>query len=87
MPSASSQSSSSSTAQQGGKHPGVIDCVSYAQGLRIATVEIADISEALNPLLRNMRDWGLKWQDGTSAALAEKCLESNWRKTSQPSPL
>jgi L-lactate dehydrogenase len=47
MQSASSQSSSSSTAQQGGKHPGVIDCVSYAQGLRVATVEIAHISEEL----------------------------------------
>ena len=28
--------------------------------------------EALKPLLRNMRDWGLKWQHGTSAAPVEK---------------
>jgi DNA-binding HxlR family transcriptional regulator len=28
--------------------------------------------EALKPLLRNMRDWGLEWQHGTSAATVEK---------------
>src|SRR4249919_3933593 len=29
------------------KRPGVIDCAAYAHGVRVATVEIADISEEL----------------------------------------
>ena len=29
------------------KRPGVINCASYAQGVRVANVEIADISEEL----------------------------------------
>ena len=43
----SPQSSPLPAVEHGGKRPGVIDCASYAQGERVATVEIADISEEL----------------------------------------
>jgi magnesium transporter len=37
----------SSTLPEAPKRPGVINCASYAQGVRVANVEIADISEEL----------------------------------------
>jgi magnesium transporter len=43
----SPQSSTLPAVQHGAKRPGVIDCAAYAQGLRVATVEIADISEQI----------------------------------------
>ena len=43
----SPQSSTLPAAHRGEKRPGVIDCAAYAQGLRVANVEIADISEQI----------------------------------------
>ena len=47
MQTGSPQSSTLPAVRHGGKRPGVIDCAAYAQGVRVATVEIADISEEL----------------------------------------
>jgi magnesium transporter len=41
------QSSTLPAVQHSEKRPRVIDCAAYAQGLRVATVEIADISEQI----------------------------------------
>jgi hypothetical protein len=48
MQTGSPQSSTLPAVHHGEKRPGVIDCAAYAQGLRVATVEIADISESSN---------------------------------------
>jgi hypothetical protein len=48
MQTGSLQSSSPPAVQHGEKRPGVIDCAAYDPGLRVATVEIGDISEELN---------------------------------------
>src|SRR5258705_2672856 len=47
MQTAGPQSSGLPAAHDREKRPGVIDSAAYAQGLRVATVEIADISEEL----------------------------------------
>jgi magnesium transporter len=47
MQTGSSQSSTLPAVHHGGKRPGVIDSAAYAQGLRAANVEIADISEEI----------------------------------------
>ena len=47
MKTGSPQSQTLRAADHGEKRPGVIDCASYAQGLRVATVEIADIGEEI----------------------------------------
>lgn len=48
---------------------GIARQIPDAAGSRHLTYELTDKGRALAPLLRRMRDWGLKWEEGTVAAL------------------
>ena len=54
------QSTTLPAAHRGENRPGVIDCAAYAQGLRVATVEIADISEELKHEDRFCLGWAVR---------------------------
>ncbi len=48
---------------------GVIRHIPAADGSKRLAYELTDKGLALRPLLRAMRDWGLKWEPGTDARL------------------
>lgn len=48
---------------------GIARQIPDAAGSRHLAYELTDKGRALAPLLRRMRDWGLKWEEGTVAAL------------------
>ncbi len=48
---------------------GVIRQIPAADGSKRLAYELTDKGLALRPVLRAMRDWGLKWEPGTDAKL------------------
>lgn len=48
---------------------GVIRQVPAADGSKRLAYELTDKGLALHPVLKSMRDWGLKWEPGTEAKL------------------
>jgi len=48
---------------------GVIRRIPAADGSKRLAYELTDKGLAIRPVLRAMRDWGLKWEPGTEAAL------------------
>lgn len=48
---------------------GIVRKIPAAEGSRHLAYALTDKGEALKPLLRAMRDWGLRWEDGTQALL------------------
>ena len=47
----------------------VIRHIPAADGSKRQAYELTDKGPALRPVLRSMRDWGLKWEPGTEARL------------------
>ena len=43
--------------------------IAAADGSKRLSYELTDKGLALRPVLRSIRDWGLKWEPGTSASL------------------
>lgn len=50
---------------------GVVKQKPADDGTKRLAYELTNKGRALRPLLRSMRDWGLKWEPGTKAALSE----------------
>lgn len=48
---------------------GVIRHIPAADGSKRLAYELTDKGLALRPILRAIRDWGLKWEPGTEAAM------------------
>ena len=48
--------------------------VSDSEGSRHLAYQLTDKGEALLPVLRAMKDWGLQWEKGTKAALLKKSV-------------
>ena len=46
---------------------GVVRRIPAEDGTRRLAYELTDKGEALGPVLRGLRDWGLKWEPGTQA--------------------
>jgi DNA-binding HxlR family transcriptional regulator len=50
----------------------VVSRVQPAEGSKHLAYRLTKKGEALRPVLSAMRDWGLRWENGTRAALAAK---------------
>ncbi|MBL9113494.1 MAG: helix-turn-helix transcriptional regulator [Verrucomicrobiaceae bacterium] len=48
---------------------GVVEQIPAADGSKRLAYQLTDKGMALRPVLRCIRDWGLKWEQGTSANL------------------
>jgi len=51
---------------------GVIRQIPAADGGKRLAYQLTPKGNALRPILRSLRDWGLEWEPGTRAALEEK---------------
>jgi DNA-binding HxlR family transcriptional regulator len=51
---------------------GIIRQIPVADGGKRLAYQLTPKGKALRPILRSLRDWGLKWEPGTRAALEEK---------------
>jgi DNA-binding HxlR family transcriptional regulator len=51
---------------------GIILQIPVADGGKRLAYQLTPKGQALRPILRSLRDWGLKWEPGTRAALEEK---------------
>ena len=51
---------------------GVVQQIPAADGSKRLAYQLTDKGAALRPILRAIRDWGLKWESGTCANLEEK---------------
>lgn len=51
---------------------GVVQQIPAADGSKRLAYQLTDKGAALRPILRAIRDWGLKWESGTRANLEEK---------------
>ena len=51
---------------------GIIRHIPVADGGKRLAYQLTPKGQALRPILRSLRDWGLKWEPGTRAALEEK---------------
>lgn len=51
---------------------GVIQQIPAADGTKRAAYQLTKKGQALRPLLRALRDWGLKWEKGTATLLDSK---------------
>ena len=50
---------------------GIAERIPAAEGSKRFAYKLTEKGEALRPVLRAMRDWGLVWEEGTRAALSE----------------
>ena len=50
---------------------GIVQHIPAADGSKRLAYELTDKGLALRPVLRSIRDWGLKWEPGTSANLTD----------------
>ncbi len=48
---------------------GLVEHIPAADGSKRLAYQLTDKGLALRPVLRAMRDWGLKWEPGTKAAM------------------
>jgi DNA-binding HxlR family transcriptional regulator len=48
---------------------GIVQHIPAADGSKRLAYELTDKGLALRPVLRSIRDWGLKWEPGTNAVL------------------
>ena len=48
---------------------GLVEHIPAADGSKRLAYQLTDIGLALRPVLRAMRDWGLKWEPGTKATM------------------
>ncbi|HUB65897.1 MAG TPA: helix-turn-helix domain-containing protein [Candidatus Methylacidiphilales bacterium] len=53
-------------------HHGIITATPVTQGSSRVAYHLTRKGEALRPVLRRMRDWGLKWEPGTSMGMAQR---------------
>lgn len=51
---------------------GIVEHTPAADGSKRLAYQLTDKGRALRPVLRAIRDWGLKWEPGTRASLEEK---------------
>lgn len=64
---------------------GMVDQVPVGEGARRMAYRLTEKGEALRPLLRAMRDWGLAWEAGTEAALGPvRLMDGVGRKNPSP---
>jgi DNA-binding HxlR family transcriptional regulator len=49
---------------------GLVEHIPAADGSKRLAYQLTDKGLALRPVLRSIRDWGLKWEPGTSAGLS-----------------
>jgi DNA-binding HxlR family transcriptional regulator len=50
----------------------IVRQIPAGEGARHFAYELTEKGEALKPVLRAIRDWGLAWEEGTVAALSAK---------------
>lgn len=50
-------------------HGGLVRQIPAADGAKRQAYELTDKGLALVPILKSIRDWGLKWEPGTQAAM------------------
>ena len=51
---------------------GIAERIPATEGSRRLAYQLTKKGEALRPLLRSLRDWGLEWEEGTCATLRER---------------
>ena len=60
----------------------LVEQVSAADGTRHPAYKLTAKGLALRPILEAMRDWGLKWEEGTTAMLKETARKKSPRSAS-----
>jgi DNA-binding HxlR family transcriptional regulator len=51
---------------------GIVEQIPTAEGAKRLAYRLTEKGAALRPVVKAMRDWALKWEPGTKAALAAK---------------
>lgn len=51
---------------------GIVRQIPAADGTKHKGYELTDKGEALRPLMKAMKKWGLEWEEGTQAAMTPK---------------